>query len=348
VERGIRLGPAQLSVRGQLHPSSTVGHNSSRRRFRLFAGFHRRITPIRYPHARFARQRPRLLAIVTKKASLGLTSPISYHPVIQHAVAQATLALDWVGPRLDRVAEEWSTNVEHGASWPAKIVSGKFYAVEVCWRIVGLAGVRPCSRPMSSNVCSSTPAAAVFTRPTPRRYRRSSTTRRLGSTSASSRAGPKQCKCGAQMGAGARRSSLVEVISIRLSHAIRQREITYLQIACFTYRRKWRSSMSHNGSRDSNAPCLSRRVPGSASIAGPGAGDGPQLGEPFVPKFRAFCLTPDDRIEWGLTIDAPNLQAAIAAAHRACQEHFRTSKSRVEIWRRADKLYTSPPEQDYR
>ena len=141
---------------------------------------------------------------------------------------------------------------------------------------------------------------------------------------------------------------MVAVISIPLRHAIHRFEVTYLQIVCFMYRRKSRLSMSHNGIRDCNTHCLSRRVQGNAPLAGPGAGDGPQPGEPFVPKFRAFCLTPDDRIEWGLTIDAPNLQAAIVAAHRACQEHFRTSESRVEIWLRAYKLYTSPPEQDYR
>ena len=64
--------------------------------------------------------------------------------------------------------------------------------------------------------------------------------------------------------------------------------------------------------------------------------------EPVVPKFRAFCLTPDDRIEWGLIVHASNLQAAISAAHRACQEHFKTSTSRVEIWQGADKLHITP------
>ena len=67
---------------------------------------------------------------------------------------------------------------------------------------------------------------------------------------------------------------------------------------------------------------------------------------PFVPKYRAYCLTPDDRIEWGRLIHVPNLQAAIEAAHRACQDHFNTSSSRVEIWRGANKVYTSSQDQD--
>ena len=40
-----------------------------------------------------------MLPIVKKKASLGLTRPMSYHPVSQHAVAQVTLTVDRVGPR---------------------------------------------------------------------------------------------------------------------------------------------------------------------------------------------------------------------------------------------------------
>ena len=205
--------------------------------------------------------------------------------------------------------------------------------------------MRSWSRPMSSNVSPSTLAAAVFTRPTPGWYTRQSARRRLGSTSASSRAGREQCRRWAQMRAGARRSSLTAVILIRLSHANHRHNITYLQIACFSTDANGghpcRTIVSETATRLAPSP---REPPNSRASAG----DGPQPGEPFVPKFRAFCLTPDDRIEWGLTIDAPNLQAAIAAAHRACQEHFRTSASRVEIWRRADKLYTSPPEQDYR
>jgi hypothetical protein len=65
-----------------------------------------------------------------------------------------------------------------------------------------------------------------------------------------------------------------------------------------------------------------------------------------VPKYRAYCLTPDDRIEWGRTIHAPNLETAIEAAHRACQDHSHTSSSRVEIWRGNNKVYVSPHDKD--
>jgi hypothetical protein len=68
-------------------------------------------------------------------------------------------------------------------------------------------------------------------------------------------------------------------------------------------------------------------------------------------QFRCFCLTADDRIAWGLRVEAANLEAAIKAGERACQLHLETSLPRVEIWRGANKLYTSPvilDSQDYR
>jgi alkylation response protein AidB-like acyl-CoA dehydrogenase len=34
------------------------------------------------------------------------------------------------------VAEDWSNGVEHGATWPSRIVSAKYHAVEGSWRVV--------------------------------------------------------------------------------------------------------------------------------------------------------------------------------------------------------------------
>jgi hypothetical protein len=58
-----------------------------------------------------------------------------------------------------------------------------------------------------------------------------------------------------------------------------------------------------------------------------------------VPRYRCFCLTEDDRVAWGLHLDAASLGTAIEAAHRACREHLHTSTSRVEIWLEAERLY---------
>jgi alkylation response protein AidB-like acyl-CoA dehydrogenase len=49
------------------------------------------------------------------------------------------LAYESIGPHLDRIAEDWSNGVDHGAAWPAKIFAAKFHAVEESWRIVDLA-----------------------------------------------------------------------------------------------------------------------------------------------------------------------------------------------------------------
>jgi len=74
-----------------------------------------------------------------KKTSLGVSRTMSYHPEVQHAAAEMMLALDPVGPHLEQVARDWSDGVDHGATWPSKIVSAKHHAVEACWKIVDTA-----------------------------------------------------------------------------------------------------------------------------------------------------------------------------------------------------------------
>ncbi len=76
------------------------------------------------------------VAGIKKKTSLAVTRTMAYHPEIQHAFAEMALALEPVEPLLERLAEDWSAGVDHGANWPAKIVSAKYHAVEACWRIV--------------------------------------------------------------------------------------------------------------------------------------------------------------------------------------------------------------------
>lgn len=75
-------------------------------------------------------------AAVKGKKSVAVSRTMAYHPEIQHAIAEMVLALDPVGPHLDRVAQEWSDGVDHGATWPSRIVSAKHHAVEACWKIV--------------------------------------------------------------------------------------------------------------------------------------------------------------------------------------------------------------------
>jgi alkylation response protein AidB-like acyl-CoA dehydrogenase len=73
------------------------------------------------------------------KRSLAISRTMAYHAELQHRVAEMGLAFESIGPLLDRVAADWSTGVNHGAAWPAKIFAAKYHAVEQSWRIVDLA-----------------------------------------------------------------------------------------------------------------------------------------------------------------------------------------------------------------
>ena len=76
------------------------------------------------------------IAAVKNKGSLGLTRSMAYHPEIQHAIAEMVLEMESIGPHLDRIADDWSNGVDHGALWPSKIFSAKYHAVEGSWRVV--------------------------------------------------------------------------------------------------------------------------------------------------------------------------------------------------------------------
>jgi alkylation response protein AidB-like acyl-CoA dehydrogenase len=80
-----------------------------------------------------------VLPMVQDKPSLGLTRPMSYHPEIQHRVAEMALAYQTMEPVLDNVASEWGAGVDHGHNWPARIVGSKYHCVETCWKIVDTA-----------------------------------------------------------------------------------------------------------------------------------------------------------------------------------------------------------------
>jgi len=79
------------------------------------------------------------VAAVQQKKSLAVTRPMAYHPGVQHRIAEMGLALEPVGPHLDRIADDWSEGVNHGGSWPAKIFAAKYHAVESSWRAVDIA-----------------------------------------------------------------------------------------------------------------------------------------------------------------------------------------------------------------
>jgi alkylation response protein AidB-like acyl-CoA dehydrogenase len=73
---------------------------------------------------------------VKKKKALALTRSMAYHPEVQHGVAEMGLELESIGPHLDRIADDWSNGVDHGAMWVAKLFAAKYHAVEGSWRVV--------------------------------------------------------------------------------------------------------------------------------------------------------------------------------------------------------------------
>ena len=76
---------------------------------------------------------------IKQKTSLAVSRSMAYHPEIQHSVADMMLAFDPITPHIEQIAEDWSNGVDHGATWPAKIVSAKHHAVEAAWKVVDLA-----------------------------------------------------------------------------------------------------------------------------------------------------------------------------------------------------------------
>jgi alkylation response protein AidB-like acyl-CoA dehydrogenase len=78
------------------------------------------------------------IAALKSKSCLALSRSMAYHPEIQHAIAEMVIAIESIGPHLDRIAEDWSNGVDYGAEWPSKIFAAKYHAVEASWRIVDL------------------------------------------------------------------------------------------------------------------------------------------------------------------------------------------------------------------
>ncbi|HEX6133139.1 MAG TPA: acyl-CoA dehydrogenase family protein [Longimicrobiales bacterium] len=78
----------------------------------------------------------RAVEAVKSRKAIALSRPLSYHAEVQHAVGEMVLALESVGPHLDRVAQDWSDGVDHGVGWVIRIIGAKYHAVETAWRVV--------------------------------------------------------------------------------------------------------------------------------------------------------------------------------------------------------------------
>jgi alkylation response protein AidB-like acyl-CoA dehydrogenase len=86
------------------------------------------------------RARDLAIARVKQKTSVaGMSRSMAYHPEVQHRIAEIVLEIEGVIPHVERIAEEWSNGVDHGAQWPAKLVAVKYHCVESAFRVVDLA-----------------------------------------------------------------------------------------------------------------------------------------------------------------------------------------------------------------
>jgi alkylation response protein AidB-like acyl-CoA dehydrogenase len=76
---------------------------------------------------------------VQTKKSIALTRSMAYHPEVQHHVAEMRIHLEALNAHLDRLCDDWSNGVDHGADWPVKIVAGKYDIVNRAWAVVDTA-----------------------------------------------------------------------------------------------------------------------------------------------------------------------------------------------------------------
>lgn len=76
---------------------------------------------------------------VKKKTSIGLSRSMAYHAEVQHNIADMVIEMESISPQLEKVAQDWSTGVDHGANWVIKILAAKYRAAEGSWRVVDFA-----------------------------------------------------------------------------------------------------------------------------------------------------------------------------------------------------------------
>jgi alkylation response protein AidB-like acyl-CoA dehydrogenase len=76
------------------------------------------------------------VANAKKRSALAVTRSMAYHPEVQHTIGEMQMELEAITAHVDRIADDWTSGVEHGALWPMKLVTAKHHAVEGAKRIV--------------------------------------------------------------------------------------------------------------------------------------------------------------------------------------------------------------------
>ena len=70
------------------------------------------------------------------RTSIALTRPMIYHPEVQHDIAEMVMEMEAIGPHIEKIAQDWSTGVDHGTAWGLKIIAAKYRAVNGAWRVI--------------------------------------------------------------------------------------------------------------------------------------------------------------------------------------------------------------------
>ena len=68
------------------------------------------------------------------KTSIALTRPMTYHPEIQHGIAEITMDLEAMGPHVEAIASDWAEG-RVGPDWFMRLVAMKHKVVEAAFRI---------------------------------------------------------------------------------------------------------------------------------------------------------------------------------------------------------------------
>ena len=76
------------------------------------------------------------VAKMHERTSIALTRSMAYHPGVQHEVAEMRIHIEAMTAHLDRVCDDWSNGVDHGADWPAKIMACKHDVVTRAFAVV--------------------------------------------------------------------------------------------------------------------------------------------------------------------------------------------------------------------
>jgi len=75
-----------------------------------------------------------------KRTSIALGGrAMAYNPMIQYSIAEMAIEIESISAHVERIATDWSNQVDYGMGWPAKLVAAKYKAVEGAKRVVDLA-----------------------------------------------------------------------------------------------------------------------------------------------------------------------------------------------------------------